>query len=201
MNIRRATPDDLSQLMLISNSASSAAHWTQPQWLDIFHSQSPARLAWIAEQPERRSVSDRRAVDWPVPDAKRLPRARPQSPTADGCPTFAAAVAAKVGAHDAPNPEVFACGFLVAQCGGPEWELENLAVLPALRRRGVGAALLATLLEEAGARHAERILLEVRASNQSAIRLYAQAGFQLLARRRGYYQNPTEDALLFGHPR
>lgn len=185
MNIRRATPDDVSQLMLISNSASSAAHWTQPQWLDIFHSQSPPRLAWIAEQPERRC----------------LPRARPQSPTADGCPTFAAAVAAKVGAHDAPNREAFACGFLVAQCGGPEWELENLAVLPVWRRRGVGAALLATLLEEARARHAERILLEVRASNQSAIRLYAQAGFQLLARRRGYYQNPTEDALLFGHPR
>ena len=131
-----------------------------------------------------------------------LPAARPAAkPDADGCPTLAAAVAAKVEAHDAPNREAFACGFLVAQCGGPEWELENLAVLPVSRRRGVGAALLATLLEEARARHAERILLEVRASNQSAIRLYAQAGFQLLARRRGYYQNPTEDALLFGHPR
>ena len=116
MNIRLATQADLSQLRAISNSASSAAHWTQQQWLDIFHSQSPARLAWIAEQPERRqdaSVSGRKA-------GLRLSWER----------------------QEAPNREIFACGFLVAQCGGAEWELENIAVLPALRRRGVGAALL-----------------------------------------------------------
>lgn len=173
MNIRLATEADLSQLRAISNSASSAAHWSEQQWLDIFRSQSPARLAWIAEQPERRQV----------------PRERPQS-----------RVEAELGGQEAPQREIFACGFLVAQCGGAEWELENIAVLPALRRLGVGAALLGTLLEEARRRRAERILLEVRASNQSAIRLYSQAGFQLIARRRGYYQNPGEDALLFGHP-
>ncbi len=131
-----------------------------------------------------------------------MPRTQPQSSIADGCPTLAAAVA-KVEEQDAPvleNSAPLAVGFLVAQCGGPEWELENIAVLPGFRRRGAGAALLSALLEEAGARHAERILLEVRASNQSAIRLYGQAGFQLLARRRGYYQNPTEDSLLFGRP-
>jgi ribosomal-protein-alanine acetyltransferase len=185
MNIRLATTADLPQLVAISNSAGSAAHWSPQQWLDIFHSQIPARLAWIAEQPERR----------------RVPRARPQSSIADGCPTFAAAPAAKVGDHEAPAPEAFDVGFLVAQCGSPEWELENIAVLPAFRRRGVGAALLSALQEEARTRHAERILLEVRASNQSAICLYTQAAFQLLARRRDYYQNPTEDALLFGHSR
>ncbi|MGC2209558.1 MAG: ribosomal protein S18-alanine N-acetyltransferase [Candidatus Korobacteraceae bacterium] len=173
MNIRLATEADLSQLLVISNSASSAAHWSEQQWLDIFRSQSPARLAWIAEQPERR----------------RVQRERPQSP-----------LEAELGRQVVPDRGIFACGFLVAQCGGAEWELENIAVLPALRRRGVGAALLGTLLEEARRRQAERILLEVRASNQSAIRLYIQAGFQLLARRRDYYQNPGEDALLFGHP-
>lgn len=171
MNIRLATEADVAQLVAISNSTSSAAHWSQPQWLDIFRSQSPARLAWIAEQPERRRV----------PRAQSSPEAEP-------------------GGQEVPNREIFAFGFLVAQCGGAEWELENIAVLPALRRRGVGAALLGTLLEEARTRQAERILLEVRASNQAAIRLYGQAGFQLLARRRGYYQNPEEDALLFGHP-
>jgi len=187
MNIRLANPDDLPHLVAISNSAGSAAHWSPQQWLDIFHSQTPARLAWIAEQPERR----------------RMPRTQPQSSITDGCPTFDAAAAAKVEEQDAPvqeNSAPLAVGFLVAQCGGLEWELENIAVLPGFRRRGAGAALLSALLEEAGTRHAERILLEVRASNQSAIRLYGQAGFQLLARRRGYYQNPTEDALLFGRP-
>jgi ribosomal-protein-alanine acetyltransferase len=172
MNIRLATPADLPQLVAISNSAGSAAHWSPQQWLDIFHSQIPPRLAWIAEQPERR----------------RLPRTRLQSP-----------LEAEEGVQEAPDPEVFAVGFFVAQCSSPEWELENIAVLPAFRRRGVGASLLAALLAEGRARRAERILLEVRASNQSAIRLYAQAGFQLLARRRDYYQNPAEDALLFGY--
>lgn len=173
MNIRLATPADLPQIVAISNSAGSAAHWSPQQWLDIFHSQSPARLTWIAEQPERR----------------RLPRTRLPS-----------SLEAGVGVQEAPEPEVYAVGFLVAQCAGPEWELENIAVLPAIRRRGVGAALLSALLQEACDRRAERILLEVRASNQSAIHLYTQAGFQLLARRRDYYQNPTEDALLFGRP-
>jgi ribosomal-protein-alanine N-acetyltransferase len=173
MNIRLATEADLAQLLAISNAAGSAAHWSQQQWLDIFRSQSPARLAWIAEQPERRRVA----------------RARRPSP-----------LEAELGGQEAPQREIFACGFLVAQCGGAEWELENIAVLPDLRRRGVGAALLGTLLEEARRGQAERILLEVRASNQPAIRLYTEAGFQLLARRRGYYQNPAEDALLFGHP-
>jgi len=171
MNIRLAGEGDLPQLQAISNSSSSAAHWSQQQWLDIFRCQSPARLVWIAEQPERRRVP------------------RPQG-----------ALEAEPGGQEAPKREIFAFGFLVAQCGGAEWELENIAVLPVLRRRGVGAALLSTLLEEARRRQAERILLEVRASNQAAIRLYGQAGFQLLARRRGYYQNPAEDALLFGHP-
>jgi len=173
MNIRLATPADLPQLVAISNSAGSAAHWSPQQWLDIFHSQIPARLAWIAEQTERR----------------RLPRTRLQS-----------SLAAEGVGPEALAPGVFAIGFLVAQCGNPEWELENIAVLPDFRQRGVGVALLSALLEEARIRHAERILLEVRASNQSAIRLYTLAGFQLIARRRDYYRNPVDDALLFGRP-
>lgn len=92
-----------------------------------------------------------------------------------------------------------AFGFLVAQCSGPDWELENLAVLPALRRRGAGLALLAALLAEGRRRGAERILLEVRASNEGAIRLYERAGFRLLARRRAYYAHPPEDALIYVH--
>ena len=148
-SIRLAAPSDLAQLVAVSEAAGSAAHWTRPQWLDIFHSQNPPRLAWIAERPQ--------------------------------------------------DLETSAVGFLVVQCGSPEWELENMAVLPAFRRRGVGAALLAALLQEARTRQAERILLEVRASNLSAIRLYGQAGFQPLARRPGYYRNPAEDALILVH--
>ena len=81
-------------------------------------------------------------------------------------------------------------GFLVARNGGPEWELENIAVLPEFRRQGVGRALLSALLDEARVLQAERILLEVRASNQPAIRFYNSEGFQLLARRAAIIANP-----------
>jgi ribosomal-protein-alanine N-acetyltransferase len=91
-------------------------------------------------------------------------------------------------------------GFLVAQNCGPEWELENIAVLPGFRRRGVGLGLLSVLLAQARAARAERILLEVRASNLSAVRLYNMSGFQTLGVRRDYYRNPAEDALILVHP-
>jgi ribosomal-protein-alanine N-acetyltransferase len=90
-------------------------------------------------------------------------------------------------------------GVLVALCAGPDWELENIAVRQSLRRQGLGAALLERLLEEARQGGAERVLLEVRASNGAAIRGYERAGFRLLARRAGYYREPSEDALIMVH--
>ncbi|SRR6266568_2700326 len=87
-------------------------------------------------------------------------------------------------------------GFLVAQHNGSEWELENIAVLPDFRRQGAGAELMSALLSHAHAHRAERILLEVRASNLSACHFYGVSGFQVLARRRAYYANPVEDALI-----
>lgn len=177
MNIRLARQSDLPQLIAISDSSDSAAHWTQQQWLDIFLSQISPRLAWIAERPQ--------------PERRLLPPTRLRSSSV-----------AKVGEQEVSALETHlpsGVGFLVAQCASPEWELENMAVLPAFRRRGVAADLLSALLGEARARQAERVLLEVRASNQAAIRLYGQGGFQPLARRQGYYQNPAEDALIYVH--
>jgi ribosomal-protein-alanine N-acetyltransferase len=98
-----------------------------------------------------------------------------------------------------PNSQPRAIGFLVAQTISPDWELENIAVLPAFCRQGTGRALLQALFQHASALRADRILLEVRASNLPAIRLYESSGFQLLSRRRGYYSNPTEDALILVH--
>jgi ribosomal-protein-alanine N-acetyltransferase len=107
-------------------------------------------------------------------------------------------------AEDRSEDDPRACGFLVAQIGvaqngGPEWELENIAVLPEYRRRGLARRLLSALLKQARLQGAERIFLEVRESNLAAIRLYEAAGFQQLGRRREYYLNPTEDALTLVH--
>jgi ribosomal-protein-alanine N-acetyltransferase len=89
-----------------------------------------------------------------------------------------------------------ALGFLVALATSADWELENIAVLPESQRQGAGKAMLAELVARARAERAERVLLEVRASNEAALRLYRRCGFKQIGRRAQYYRNPTEDALV-----
>jgi [ribosomal protein S18]-alanine N-acetyltransferase len=86
-----------------------------------------------------------------------------------------------------------------ASSGRPEMvdsELESIVVAPALRGRGIGLRLMNAILELAGSRGSERLELEVRASNEKAIRLYARAGMMPQGRRPGYYSDPPDDALL-----
>jgi len=87
--------------------------------------------------------------------------------------------------------------FLVAQTAGPEWELENIAVAPAARRRGLGKQLLQELLRLARQQHALAVLLEVRASNAAARALYQACGFVEAGSRPSYYQDPKEDAIIW----
>jgi ribosomal-protein-alanine N-acetyltransferase len=89
-------------------------------------------------------------------------------------------------------------GFIVAQYLGVEWEIENVAVLPAARRRGIGQRLIAELLTLAANEGAEAVYLEVRASNVAARSLYEGLGFKETGRRRDYYSVPAEDAILYG---
>ena len=87
--------------------------------------------------------------------------------------------------------------FLVARHIAPEWELENIVVAPEARRTGLGTQLLAALLAEARKTNSQSVFLEVRESNAAARSLYQTAGFQLTARRKSYYANPNEDAVLY----
>ncbi len=84
-------------------------------------------------------------------------------------------------------------GFLVARRMADEMEILNLAIEPALRRRGVGRRLLEAALELGRARSAKRVFLEVRASNAAAIGFYERHGFARIARRPRYYTAPPED--------
>ena len=74
--------------------------------------------------------------------------------------------------------------------------INNLAVLPGLRGRGLGTQLLEAILREATFLGASEVTLEVRASNAAAIRLYAKSGFAQAGVRKNYYTNPIEDALI-----
>lgn len=87
-------------------------------------------------------------------------------------------------------------GYALGWCAGGEAELMNLAVAPGWRRRSLGGELLAWAMRRCARRGARRIFLEVRASNDAARRLYERHGFRLAGRRRGYYANPREDALV-----
>ena len=74
--------------------------------------------------------------------------------------------------------------------------INNLAIRPEFRGRGLGRELLARVLDEAAAMGAPDATLEVRRSNVAARRLYEGAGFTLAGVRTSYYTNPIEDALI-----
>ena len=86
--------------------------------------------------------------------------------------------------------------FLIARFSAAECEVENLVVAGQHRRRGFGSLLLQTLIAAARARDVERILLEVRESNEAARSLYERFGFGSSGKRKAYYTLPTEDAIL-----
>lgn len=88
-------------------------------------------------------------------------------------------------------------GFLVASIATQEWELENIAVALNMRRRGIGLDLINALIVQARTAGALEIRQEIRVSNLPAQKLGQAAGFVREGRRRGYYRNPEEDALLF----
>ena len=87
-------------------------------------------------------------------------------------------------------------GFIAARFTGDEVHINNVAVRPEFRLRGIGAALLGSVLKEGSRMGARSAILEVRAANTAAQALYARQGFRLTGRRRGYYTDPPEDALV-----
>jgi [ribosomal protein S18]-alanine N-acetyltransferase len=77
-----------------------------------------------------------------------------------------------------------------------ESELWHIAVRPGRRRQGVGRALLREACRRLSELGVHRLFLEVRESNLPAVELYYSFGFKLLGRRKDYYLNPKEDALV-----
>jgi [ribosomal protein S18]-alanine N-acetyltransferase len=87
-------------------------------------------------------------------------------------------------------------GYVVAWYVMDEGELANLAVAPDCRGQGIGRMLLDAVIGDATGRGSSTLYLEVRESNAAARQLYASRGFEEVGRRKGYYRNPTEDALI-----
>lgn len=87
-------------------------------------------------------------------------------------------------------------GYLCLWEVGGELHITNLAVHPAWRRRGVAGTLLGAILEEARQRRLTLAVLEVRPNNREARGLYERFGFHVIGRRKGYYPDTGEDALV-----
>jgi len=104
--------------------------------------------------------------------------------------------ATRTYASEPKSVDVF-MGFLVARHVPPEWELENIVVAPGASRKGLGRRLVDSLLARARETNSEAVFLEVRESNLPARSLYQQAGFEIIGRRKSYYTNPPEDAVLY----
>ena len=82
-----------------------------------------------------------------------------------------------------------------------EIHINNLAVAPGRRRQGIASALLTHVLAESAKAGATRATLEVRPSNEVALKLYERFGFSVAGVRKGYYTNPAEDAYVLWRER
>jgi ribosomal-protein-alanine N-acetyltransferase len=100
------------------------------------------------------------------------------------------------GPHERDDPGRGVLAYCSFQTVVDELHIHNLAVGPPVQGRGLGRRLLQLVLELGARRGAERAMLEVRQSNWAAQRLYRSLGFQGVAVRRGYYTQPSEDALI-----
>ena len=108
------------------------------------------------------------------------------------------------GAMSEPHTSVFVlldeteevAGYSVSDVVLDEGALDNLAVTAEKRGQGAGTMLLQNVLEDARNKGVKQFFLEVRKSNEKALKLYEKAGFTRLSVRKAYYQDPVEDAIV-----
>lgn len=87
-------------------------------------------------------------------------------------------------------------GYLGVQYGPDGGDILTIATDPAFRGRGVAKQLIAAMTDLLKQKNLQWLTLEVRPSNESALGLYEKMGFRQVGRRKRYYKNPTEDAIL-----
>lgn len=89
-------------------------------------------------------------------------------------------------------------GYIIFWRLKEEVHINNIALHPDYRRKGIGEAVLGKVLAQVEREGAKYVTLEVRPSNISGLALYRKLEFKVLGIRRGYYHNPREDAIVLG---
>lgn len=87
-------------------------------------------------------------------------------------------------------------GYVGSQTVLGETDMMNIATHPDYRKQGIATRLILGLVDALEKRGSHSLMLEVRASNETAISIYRKLGFSEVGRRKNYYRNPKEDALI-----
>lgn len=96
------------------------------------------------------------------------------------------------------KPENRIVGYIIYWHIKEDVQVNNIAVHPDFRGKGIGKAMMKHILEKTRKEGAAFVHLEVRMSNTAALALYKRLGFEVLGTRKNYYMNPLEDALVLG---
>jgi len=96
------------------------------------------------------------------------------------------------------KPEDMVIGYIIFWHIRDDVQINNIAVHPDYRSKGIGEALMRHVIDKVREKEAAFMTLEVRPSNAEAVALYKKLGFEILGTRKNYYTNPNEDAYLMG---
>jgi ribosomal-protein-alanine acetyltransferase len=184
VKIRPAIPEDLVTLTRIERSSPTAAHWSKQQYHQAMSGarELPEQTLLVAVAADSVSETGKAKTSAASPQARRQARGTEKS--------YEVPAQAELGRGTL-------VGFLVARHVRGEWELENIVVSAELRGRGIGKRLLDGLLARVRETESWGVFLEVRESNVGARKFYQKAGFREIGRRKSYYADPAEDAVLY----
>lgn len=88
-------------------------------------------------------------------------------------------------------------GYIGSYKAGTSMDITNVAVFENHRRKGIAASLVKAVINNAKEKKCEMVNLEVRESNEKAIRLYEKEGFKTIGIRKNFYSKPTENAIIY----
>ena len=91
-------------------------------------------------------------------------------------------------------------GYIIYWKIQEEVQISNFAIHPDFRKKGIGEAVMRSVIKAIQRGGGAYVFLEVRPSNLAARNLYKKLGFKILGTRKDYYQTPLEDALIMGRP-
>lgn len=140
----------------------------------------------------RSEIEENKAAHYYVVRAQEVPESVSGSEEGDWRERVRRWLSTRLPEHG-PRPILGYGGFWLML---DEAHISTIAVRPEYRRRGLGELLIVTMVEDAISLHARHVTLEVRVTNFGAQQLYHKYGFQVVGRRKGYYTDNREDALL-----